>query len=195
MKLRHTFRVCILFFFVMIELACSPSIRTVLPVNHQGWTQAMALGGRTPVSQAVGLSTTSPSVTLGWNAMTSSQNSSVSSYNIYRGTSAGGENFSSPLATGITSLTYTDSTVSASSTYYYVVRPVVSNIEYPTPDADTEIKIMVPPVNMSLVHRWIANWEMCSNLMGRTFDRNNNYRCSYVGPGNNNGYSINTEIT
>ena len=41
---------------------------------------------------------------------------------------------------------------------------------------------------MSLIPRWIANWEMCTQLMGQTSDRKNNYRCSYEGPGNNQGY-------
>jgi hypothetical protein len=158
-------------------------------VSHQGWTQAKALGGRTPVSQAVGFATTSPSVTLAWNQMTST-NATVTSYNIYRGTSSGGETYSSPRATGITTtaLTYTDSTVSNSTNYYYIVKPVVGTTELATTSTDTEIKIMVPPQNMSFVHRWIANWEMCSNLMGRTYDRNNNYRCAYVGPASNGGY-------
>jgi hypothetical protein len=116
-----------------------------------------------------------------------STSATATSYTLYRSTTSGGENYTSPLATGIsaTTLTYTDSSVSPNTTYYYVVRPVVgSTIQVPTATADAEIKIMVPPTNMSLVHRWIANWEMCSNLMGRTIDRANNYRCAYVGPGN-----------
>jgi hypothetical protein len=61
-------------------------------------------------------------------------------------------------------------------------------VEFVTVSSDTEIKILVPPVNMSLVHRWIANWEMCTHLLGRSSDRNNNYRCPYVGPINQGGY-------
>jgi hypothetical protein len=89
----------------------------------------MALGGRTPVPQAVGLATTSASVTLGWNPMTV-PGGAVSSYNIYRSNSSGGENYSAPLATGIsaTANTFTDSTVSTQSNYYYVVRPVSGGV-------------------------------------------------------------------
>jgi hypothetical protein len=150
----------------------------------------MALGGRTPVPQAIGLATTAASVTLGWNPMLSPSSQTIDSYNVYRSTASGAENYSSPLATGVSATTnsFTDNSVSPLSTYFYVVRPVIGGKEYATTDPDTEIKMMIPPVNMSLVHRWIANWEMCSNLMGRSFDRNNNYRCEYVGPGNNNGY-------
>jgi hypothetical protein len=166
--------------------------------SHQGWIQARALGGRSVASQSLDLVTSSayvnngwntPSVTLGWNPMII-PNATVTSYTVYRSNFSGAENYTSPLATGISASTnsFTDTSVSASTDYYYVVRPVSGTTEFQTTDSDTEIKIMVPPVNMSLVHRWIANWEMCSNLMGRNYDRNNNYRCEYAGPGNNNGY-------
>ena len=156
-------------------------------VNHEGWTQAQALGGRSPVSQASGLSSTHASVTLSWNPMIAIS-ATVTSYNVYRGTFSGGQNFSSPLATGLTSPTFTDITVAPQTTYYYIMKPVIGNLELATTSEDTEIRIPVPPTNMALVHRWIANLEMCSHLMGRTIDRNNNYRCPYIGPINNGGY-------
>jgi hypothetical protein len=189
-----------LLLLIFLFTHCSPSIRSrastldsLIAASHNGWTQAVALGGRSPASQAIGLTTTAASVTLGWAAMSlppSLAGSSISSYNIYRSMTSGAENFALPLATGLSanSLTYTDTTVSPSSTYYYVVRPVINGLAFPTTSTDTEIKMMVPPVNMSLVHRWIANWEMCSNLMGRTYDRDHHYRCSYAGPGNTAGY-------
>jgi hypothetical protein len=42
-------------------------------------------------------------------------------FNVYRSTTPGGESLASPLVTGLTSPTYTDTTVSGGSTYYYVV--------------------------------------------------------------------------
>ena len=185
-KLRAGFWILLLLNLAVRGWGCAPQI--LFSVSHQGWIQAMALGGRTPVPQAAGVTTTSASVTLGWNEM--SAPSPITSYNVYRSTASGGEDFSSPLTRGVSPVahSYTDNTVSPSTTYYYIVRPVIGDTEHETSDIDSEIKVMVPPVNMALVHRWIANWEMCSQLMGRTSDRNNNYRCSYMGPGNNGGY-------
>ncbi len=55
------------------------------------------------------------SVTLDWTASTG-----AISYNLYRGTTSGGEG-AMPLVTGITSTTYTDDTVTNGVTYYYKV--------------------------------------------------------------------------
>ena len=155
--------------------------------THGGWEHVKALGGRTPVSHS-GLATTNPSVFLKWKTMTTSS-STIASYNIYRADSSGGQNFSSPLATSIspTLMEYTDSFASAGSTYYYVVRPVVGGEIVPTIETDSEIKIVTPPSNMSLVHRWIANQYMCE-VMGKTPDRDNNYRCAYTGLSNTGGF-------
>jgi fibronectin type 3 domain-containing protein len=57
-------------------------------------------------------------VTLGWTA-----SSGATSYNVYRGTSAGGE---SSYATGITTTSYTDTSVTAGTAYYYKVAAVNS---------------------------------------------------------------------
>jgi fibronectin type 3 domain-containing protein len=57
-------------------------------------------------------------VTLAWNA-----DSGATSYNVYRGTSAGGES-GTAIATGVTSPSYTDSTVTNNTTYYYKVAAV-----------------------------------------------------------------------
>lgn len=54
---------------VLFLAACTPYIQITASNVFQGWTQAMALGGRTPVPQAFGLAMTSASVTLGWAAM------------------------------------------------------------------------------------------------------------------------------
>jgi fibronectin type 3 domain-containing protein len=58
------------------------------------------------------------SVALSWNA-----SSGAISYNVYRGTSAGGESMT-PIASGITATSYTDNTLSSSTTYYYKVAAV-----------------------------------------------------------------------
>jgi hypothetical protein len=60
-------------------------------------------------------------VRLSWTAATGAQ-----TYNVYRGTSSGGEG-GTPLATGLTGTTYTDTGVSAGGTYYYTVTAVNAN--------------------------------------------------------------------
>jgi kumamolisin len=54
-------------------------------------------------------------VTVSWTA-----SSGATSYNVYRGTSAGGEG-TTPIATGVIATTYTDSAVTNGVTYYYKV--------------------------------------------------------------------------
>ena len=64
-----------------------------------------------------GASAGNGSVALTWNASTGS---ATITYNVYRSTTSGGEG-ATPLAKGITSASYTDSTVSNGTTYYYTV--------------------------------------------------------------------------
>jgi hypothetical protein len=62
------------------------------------------------------------SVLLKWNAPVPRPGVTVTSYSIFRGTQPGGPY--DPLVSGVTSLTYTDTTVNNGKTYYYVVRAV-----------------------------------------------------------------------
>jgi fibronectin type 3 domain-containing protein len=158
-----------------------------LVLSHQGWSDVVGIGAITPVAGSA-LSSASAYVTLTWNAFNIA-GGIISSYNIYRATSSGGQNYTSPLATGITTAaaSYTDNSVVAGTTYYYVVRAVVSAVPLPTAQTYAEIKVIAPPDNMVLVHRWIANQEMCATLQ-RTADPNNNYRCAYTGPGSGGVY-------
>lgn len=78
-------------------------------------------------------------VALSWSA-----GSGASSYNVYRGTSSGGES-STPLVTGVSGTTYTDTTVTNGTKYYYKVASVntagtssQSNEASATPVAPTE---------------------------------------------------------
>jgi hypothetical protein len=157
--------------------------------TFQGWSNAQILGAKTPAPQATDLTSAPAQVTLSWNAVTLNTGV-VSSYDIYRVTTSGSENYASPFATGITTsaLSYTDTTVSSGTTYYYTIAPVVAGgVVPPTVVADSEISLLVPPANMALIHPWVANQEICG-LMGLSGDRTNNYRCSYSGPGNVSGY-------
>ena len=188
---------CLLAFALCLG-GCSLVIHTPEPSaigsikSGQRWVNITALGGRTPVSQATGLSATGALVTLSWNPVSFgvADISAISGYNLYRGLSVGGENYLSPLAmVGINNSvpSYTDASVVAGSTYYYVVRALTGTSEVYNSDPDNEIKVIVPPPNLSLVHRWIANLEMCG-LLGQISDRANNYQCPYTGPGGNGSY-------
>jgi len=77
-------------------------------------------------------------VSLSWGAA-----SGATSYNVYRGTTAGGES-ATPIATGLTGTTYTNTGLSNCTTYYYKVAGVnttgtgaMSNEASPTPTAGT----------------------------------------------------------
>lgn len=152
--------------------------------THEGWSDVKAVGAKVPAAQASDLATEPASVTIKWNAVTPSS-SSVASYNIYRSAAAGTETYSAPLATGINAATrsYTDSTVVSGTTYYYNIAPVIDGtVIIPDAATDREIKVIVPPDNMVLLHRWIANYLMCT-WMGKASDRANNYRCAHNGAG------------
>ena len=60
----------------------------------------------------------SSSIALSWTGSTG-----ATSYNVYRGTTSGGES-STAIASGLTSATYTDSSVTSGTTYYYKVAAV-----------------------------------------------------------------------
>lgn len=159
------------------ELSATPL--SSVSVTFNGWLGIKAVGRKTPAAQASDMSVAAAAVTLSWPVMTLSSGT-VSSYNVYRGTTSGGQDLLSPIATGISSASrsYSDASVSGGVTYYYVVAPVVSGaVIFPSSTADLEIKITVPPDNMVLLHRWAANKEICEQ-MGKTPDRTENYRCT-----------------
>jgi hypothetical protein len=71
--------------------------------------------------------------------------------------------------------------------YWYKIEPMASGNQVPLesdiPDIDYKdyiVKVILPPKNTSLIHRWMANQETCLR-MGRTSDRSNQYRCPYNG--------------
>jgi len=81
-----------------------------------------ATGGQTCYS-TVSL-TAAPDANIGGSvALTWNPSIGATSYNVYRGTSAGGESMT-PIASGITATSYADSGLSSSTTYYYKVAAV-----------------------------------------------------------------------
>jgi len=169
---------------------------------HQGWDNVVALG-----KQFIkGGGTSDPSVTISWREMRvfitgteQTQNSSNWTWQIFRADASSTPatvptmDYNSPLGTvaagtSQTDYTFTDTTVSANKVYYYEVRPVLASgtpnsISIPTNQTTFNIiRMVIPPDNMALVHRWIANQEACEFML-ETVDRNNNHRCDYTGPG------------
>jgi hypothetical protein len=67
-------------------------------------------------------------------------------------------------------------------TYWYKVEPVLNGavVAYETQPSDGVIKVILPPLNKALVHRWIANKQVCGDLQ-RPIDRSKHYRCEYNG--------------
>lgn len=81
--------------------------------NSNGTPQTVSLSG-----------TGSHDVVLSWTASTTA---GVTGYNVYRGTTSGGESPISLNSTPINGTTFTDEDVTAGATYYYLVASVVSN--------------------------------------------------------------------
>jgi len=78
------------------------------------WTPAAIAAAPTGLTAAAG----NGQVTLDWNT-----DSGAATYNVYRGTSSGGES-TTPIETGVTGTSYVDSTVTNGTTYYYKVAAV-----------------------------------------------------------------------
>ena len=73
--------------------------------------------------------------------------------------------------------------------WYYSLQLKIAGLEYDitTPAEISEIRVIAPPNNMALVHRWITNQEVCG-LMGLATDPTNHFRCAYMGQGHVGGY-------
>ena len=81
--------------------------------------------------------------------------------------------------------------------YFYEVRPIIKNVSGRSPEPFSVIRVLSPPKNMSLVHRWMANKKMCEIMHAneRTdqenpedfrIDKDNNFTCPYTSFGNEN---------
>ena len=97
---------------------------TVAAVNVSGTSAQSTEASATPQvplpGTPTGLAATAGS---GQVALTWSSTSNAATYNVYRGTSAGGES-TTPITTGLTGTSYTDTSVTNGTTYYYKVAAV-----------------------------------------------------------------------
>jgi hypothetical protein len=80
-----------------------------------------------------------------------------------------------------------NSGVEKARVYWYRVVPVFKGKELLYTDSSkiephNEIKVTLPPPNMALIHRSMANRNLCSEI-GKSLDKENNYQCEYNGLG------------
>ncbi len=108
---------------------------TVKAVNSVGTGPASNEASATPTGTAnapsapLNLAATAPKgggVQLSWQTPTSNGGAAITGYKVYRGTSAGGEDYSNPIATLGAGTSYTDTTTARRTTYYYTVKAVNS---------------------------------------------------------------------
>lgn len=103
------------------------AITVILTSSWSNTASATTLSPVTPPGAPTGLGAVSGTaqISLTWQAPSNNGGSAITGYDIYRGTSPGGES-SSPIASGVTSTRYVDSGLTNGQAYYYVVRAVNS---------------------------------------------------------------------
>jgi fibronectin type 3 domain-containing protein len=133
---------------------------TVAAVNSVGTSPQSNEASATPVAvqatapsapQSLAAVAGNSSVSLSWSAPASDGGSAITGYNVYRGTTAGGES-TTPLATNVTSRTFTDANAVNGTTYFYTVAAVNAvGASPPSNEASATPQATVPSAPSSLV--------------------------------------------
>ena len=89
----------------------------------------------------------SSQISLSWTAPSDNGGSAITGYNVYRGTTPGGES-STPIVTGVTSTTYTDAGLTNGQTYYYKVT-AVNSVGESAPSNEAGAKPAPPQISLS----------------------------------------------
>ena len=168
-----------------------------------GWDDIYSVG---PKTYATNPSETTPSsepgqVRISWKDWPAGNTCQPEAIKVYRASSAGGggslvSNTDYPSGIPANVKTFTDNTLQGATVgtvgsptdfgkgWYYTLKVTIAGSDYSvtSPSQIAEVRVVAPPVNMALVHRWVANQEVCG-LMSLTPDATNNYRCSYSGWG------------
>ena len=145
-------------------------------------------------------------VTLSWNSFTVNGSGSdagvgISGWNVYRREAGFDYDYktgflkSRATPTAIATITdklirtYTDTTAIAGKVYYYLVRPVDDTsrkLTISTTEIFSEVRVLAPTANLTFVHRWMVNQEICNSMhmtiADGKIDQTHNYRCPYTGP-------------
>ena len=103
-------------------------------LNSSGHEDFAGLNATTLTLPPTGLTATAGDdvINLSWTAPSFANSNGALTYNIYRGTSPGGEG-ATPIATGVTTTSYADTALSGGTTYYYTVTAVNPNSGYQPP--------------------------------------------------------------
>jgi fibronectin type 3 domain-containing protein len=108
-------------YYYIVEAADAVGPSAASP-QGSGTTLGVTCAAVTPIPTGLLATTTSSSaIGLSWTAPTPPANCTVSSYNVYGGTTA---NPTTVIASGVTGTTYTNTGLTASTTYYYIVKAV-----------------------------------------------------------------------
>lgn len=154
-----------------------------MPVaTHEGWVDVMSVGRLNSAATPSQLSPRDARLTIRWVPPSVTPDVDVEGYRVLRATSAAGPFVVVDERASDATPVFVDTSERTAATYYYVVRPVVDGVALSTNQADSVLAVPTPPDNMALVHRWIANQEMCARL-DSPVDPARDYRCAYSGPG------------
>jgi hypothetical protein len=167
-------------------------------VTFNGWGLVRAGGTKT---NAGGTEIAPGHVTPAWRGLTVTEGGlATSAYKIqvYRKTTSDFTTYpASPLVSAgvnsnvveqsfFTDTSYADGSSFTPGERYYLALAIVPTALgeplYPSSTPDRVLEVIVPPDNMVLIHRWVANRAFC-NTSGEAPDRSNNYRCRNAGLG------------
>ena len=164
-------------------------ISTPPNISFDGWDDVYAVGKKTYVD---GNPAEDGVVRIKWKEWGSANTCQPEGVKVYR---AGAPDLlftsrtlvSAPGGIPPVSRSFTDETLSDSDFnkgWYYSLKLLVAGQEYEItmPEEVDEVRVIAPPANMALVHRWITNQEVCG-LMSSPTDPLKNYRCLFEGQG------------
>lgn len=162
--------------------AATPVSVTLAEAHHKGWSEVVATGALLAVD---GQEAAPKTLRFAWKPMETNAGT-PDGYRIYRSQAAGelGAVVAANVSAGTRS--HTDSTAVPGETYYYTVAAMKGDLVLRAPESFAQIRIMAPPANKALVHRWMANRETCASA-GRTSDPALHESCAYDGPGSEGG--------
>jgi trimeric autotransporter adhesin len=128
-----------------------------------------------------------------WKPFTISGAGALTGYNVFRRLTNEVYDYKRPInrtPINVSVFKYTDNAENSwiapipKTVYFYEVRPIINGIDTSTSEVYKDVRVMIPPENMSFAHRWIMNQSMCNTMNSTGIDASNHFRCPYVGPGN-----------